>query len=197
MLEPVNSSALRASTSAWLCWFRESCRHNKTATDNRRLTFELVQEWMWKVGLSFVTFWQFGTGAEGTDETGLQTRWTTRKKIPLSQTMAMHDKLPAEQKWWSGFSLRQYPTAVLVCRIVFSLLSTSAQFRFIFKSCLGCVWTLRKFVIFLCAYISCNDNWICIWRWTAHSRISTFLASCDWECTLRKDATSLPADSVS
>lgn len=92
----------------------------KPATDSRRLTFELVQEWMWKVGLSFVTFWQFGTGAEGADDTGSQTCWTTRKKIPLSQTVAVHDKLPAEQKWLSGFSLRQYHAAVLVCRIVFS-----------------------------------------------------------------------------
>lgn len=54
----------------------------------------------------------------GADDTGLQTRWTTRKKIPLTQARVMHDKLPAGQKR-SGLQFEAMPGSVLFSFVPF------------------------------------------------------------------------------
>lgn len=101
--------------------------------------------------------------------------WTTRTKVPLSQTMAMHDKLPAEQKW-SGLYFVALPPP-----------------SFFLGSCLNLFWNvLRPGESLQFSYISWNDNWIYICWWRARSHISTFLTSSGYKCTLMEDATSLP-----
>lgn len=111
--------------STCLCWLRESCRHNNI--DHKQQTADL---WVGtdSVGLDVESWppkklWHFDSferETKGPDD--FPTCCTPSKKIPLSQTVALHDKRPAEARRWSGFSSRQSPA--VCCR----QLSISDQF---------------------------------------------------------------------
>lgn len=103
-------SLLSLKPSACLCWLRESCRHNKTShkqqTDDLWVVADSdgVDVESWTLICDILTVLNKRQRGRW-----FPTCWTTSKKIPLSQTVAMHDKRPAELNRWSGFSLRQYP----------------------------------------------------------------------------------------
>lgn len=134
----------------------------------------MQKDWMWKVA--------YFDSLE----------WETKGQIRPDCRHAYKRENPTESDRgheWQTSSRTVCGFALSHCYV---LLSMCPQFWFVFNSCLGCALTLRKLVIIPCTYINWNDNWICIFWWTAHCRISRFLGSHGWECTLRKDATSLP-----
>lgn len=114
----------------------------KPATNNRQMTFGFRRSGCRKLDFNL---WHFDSFEQETKGQMISHMLDHKQENPIKSDR--------------GYAWQTHPLcAVLLCRACFLSLSMSAQFWLISKSCLGCALTQRKFVIFLCAFISCNDN---------------------------------------
>lgn len=128
-----------------------SCRHNKTSHKQQMIDLWAGAEGVDVKNWIFIAdIWTVWTWNEAADETRLQTCWTTKKTTRKSSWVRLWLCMTNIQQNWNDDQVSVWCSAACCCALshYFLLSSTSAQFGFIFKSCLGCALTSTKFVIF-------------------------------------------------